>query len=204
MSFLAMDVARLREALTDDTEAAQDQALALQDDVISLGRDIQGISHRLHSSKIQVLGLRAAAESFCKDLSSRHDLKVEFLHENVPSSVPDRIAIGLFRVLQEALSNIVKHSGARECRVMLRGTDNELQLEVIDNGRGFDRGAAVTGQGLGLISMQERLNLLDGSVNISSAPGVGTTVLACAPLQSVTAFQSDASSEDPPVASTTA
>ena len=204
MSFLAMDVARLREALTDDTAAAQEHALELQEDVVALGRDIQGISHRLHSSKLQVLGLRVAAENFCKELSSRHDLEVEFLQENVPSSPPDRVAIGLFRVLQEALSNVVKHSGARKCRIMLRGTDSELQLEVIDNGRGFDRGVAVSGHGLGLISMQERLNLLDGSVIIHSTPGVGTTVRASAPLQSVAAIHAESSSDDPPVASKTA
>jgi signal transduction histidine kinase len=204
MSFLAMDVARLRESLTDDAAAAQVQADELQEDVIALGRDIQGISHRLHSSKIQLLGLRAAAESFCRELSSRHDLKVEFLHENVPSSLPDRIAIGMFRVLQEALANVVKHSGARKCRIVFRGTDNQLQLEVTDNGRGFDRGGTVAGHGLGLISMQERLNLLHGSVIINSTPGVGTTVRASVPLQSVAASHTDASSEDSPVASTTA
>jgi signal transduction histidine kinase len=199
-----MDAARLREVLTNDTAAAQEHALELQKDVVALGRDIQGISHRLHSSKIQTLGLLAAAESFCKELSSRHDVDVEFRHENVSSSPPDRVAIGLFRVLQEALSNVVKHSGARKCRIMLRGTDSELQLEVIDNGRGFDRVVAVGGHGLGLISMQERLNLLHGSVIIHSTPGVGTTVRASAPLQSVAATHTESSPEDPPVDSQTA
>jgi len=204
MSFLAMDVAQLRETLADNPTGAQEQARELQDGVISLGRDIQRISHRLHSSKIEVLGLRAAADSFCKELSGRHDLKVEFLHENVPANLPEGVAISLFRVLQESLSNVVKHSGARQCRVVLRGGDGELELQVIDNGRGFDPGRTVSGHGLGLISMQERLNLLHGRVTISSSAGAGTTVRASVPLQAKPDVQSESAPGDREVSATTA
>jgi signal transduction histidine kinase len=206
ISFLAMDVAQLRERLPSDVADAQGQATALQEAVVGLGRDVQEISHRLHSSKIDLLGLSAAASSFCKELASRHDLKVEYVDENVPSSLPEGVAISLFRVLQEALSNAVKHSGARRYQVMLRGVDGELKLEVIDDGRGFDVAAAVNGQGLGLISMQERLNLVNGNVLIESKFGAGTTVRASVPLPpvAVTGAQSTLPSADRAVSSTTA
>src|SRR6185436_17617768 len=90
----------------------------------------------------------------------------------------------LFRVLQEALSNAVKHSGAQHCRVTLRATADTLHLEVVDDGRGFDVDGARSGHGLGLISMQDRLKLLNGDVVIESTPGSGTTVRASVPLQS--------------------
>jgi signal transduction histidine kinase len=79
------------------------------------------------------------------------------------------------------MSNVVKHSGARHCRVTLRGKDDQVQLQVTDDGRGFDTRAAQGGQSLGLISMQERLRLVDGEVAVESEPGMGTTVRASAP-----------------------
>jgi signal transduction histidine kinase len=178
MSFLAMDVARLRDELPPDAANALGQAQELQEAVLALGRDVQGISHRLHSSKIDVLGLPAAAGGFCKELMNRHDLKVEYTHANVPSELPDGVAISLFRVMQEALSNVVKHSRARRCAVSLRGTDRGLTLEVVDDGRGFDARADSSAQGLGLTSMRERLKLVNGDLVIESKAGSGTTVRA--------------------------
>jgi signal transduction histidine kinase len=101
----------------------------------------------------------------------------------VPADLDKEVAVSLFRVLQEALSNAVKHSGARHCRVTLRGSHNGITLQVADDGRGFDAPAAMRGHGLGLVSMQERLRLVNGEVIIDSAPGTGTTVRAVAPLR---------------------
>jgi signal transduction histidine kinase len=183
MTFLAIDLARLREMLPAGATDAQGQAQGLSDALIALGRDIQGISHRLHSSKVDLVGLSAAAGSFCKEVSSRHDLTIEYIDENVPTRLPEGVAINLFRVLQEALSNAVKHSGARHCRVTLRGSADALNLEVTDDGRGFDGDAAVKGHGLGLISMQERLKLVNGDVVTESKVGAGTAVRASVPLR---------------------
>jgi signal transduction histidine kinase len=88
----------------------------------------------------------------------------------------------LFRVLQEALQNAVKHSGAQYFRVELRATSEEICMEVADQGVGFDRHGAMMGQGLGLISMRERLQLVQGEFFIESEPGRGTTIRARAPL----------------------
>jgi signal transduction histidine kinase len=184
MAFLAIDLERLRQALPNNAAAALERADGMHDTVVALGLDIQGISHRLHSSKIEYLGLAAAAASFCREVSSRHALAVSFVHENVPATLAEGIAISLFRVLQEAVSNAVKHAGAQHCRVALRGTADALHLEVVDDGRGFDVDEARSGHGLGLISMQERLKLVNGDVAIESRAGSGTTVRARVPLQS--------------------
>ena len=182
MSFLAMDAARVRQLAGDDTGEVQTALGVLYDQLVVLGRDVQGISRRLHTSKVEYLGLAAAAGSLCREVADHHEIDVEFAYERVPSHLADGVAISLFRVLQEALANLVKHSGARRCRVTLRGSAEALTLEVADDGRGFDAGSAARGEGLGLTSMQERLKLVDGQVVIESAAGRGTTLRASVPL----------------------
>ena len=183
MSFLTMDLARVRAGLPDGAAEARADMEGLYDALLGLGRDIQGISRRLHTSRIHYLGLAAAARSFCEEVSGHGSLKVEYVEDAVPSTLAERVAINLFRVLQEALANVVKHSGARHCRVALRGARAELMLEVVDDGRGFDDRAPSQRPGLGLISMQERLKLVGGEVVIESRVGRGTTVRARVPLQ---------------------
>jgi signal transduction histidine kinase len=182
MSFLAMDLARLRDTLPEDDAEARTQVRGLQDAVRTLGRDVQGISHRLHSSRLDYLGLSEASGRLCREMATRHGLDIEYAHDQVPAELGDGVAISLFRVLQEALSNSVKHSGAHRCAVTLRGTDGMLKLDVVDDGRGFDAAAARRGNGLGLISMQERLSLVDGAIVVESRPGAGTAIRATVPL----------------------
>lgn len=183
MTFLAMDLGRLRQTLPASDAHGQRQAQGLYDAVIELARDVHGISHRLHSSRIDLLGLGVAADDLCKEVSSRQGLPIEYIQHDVPTSLPEDVAIGVFRVLQEALSNAVKHSGASRCTVTLNGLPDALSLQVKDDGRGFDAAAVRRQPGLGLISMQERLNLVKGDLVVESKPGVGTTVFVSVPLQ---------------------
>ncbi len=183
MTVLALDLRRLGESIPERDGGVRGQLLGLYDDVTSLGRDVNGISHRLHSSKLELLGLAAAAGAFCKEIATHHDVNVTFVHEDVPAQLGESVAINMFRVLQEALSNAVKHSGASGCRVSLRRIGYELQLEVEDHGRGFEVAATVAASGLGLVTMQERLRLVNGELVIASKPGTGTTVLASVPLR---------------------
>jgi signal transduction histidine kinase len=182
MTFLAIDLAGLRQALPASETGVQEQAQGLYDAVIELARDVRGISHGMHSSKIDLLGLAMAAGNLCKEFSSHRDLHIEYVQKDVPTRLPQGVAVSVFRVLQEALSNVVKHSGARHCRVTLEGATDVLHLEVIDDGRGFD-GAAMSGKhGVGLLSMQERLKLVNGNVVIDSKVGAGAAVRAYVPL----------------------
>jgi signal transduction histidine kinase len=183
MTLLAIELEQLREALPDTAADAHGLVSALNDAVAVLGKDIQAISHRLHSSKLDYLGLSSAAGSFCREVSAQRGVTIEFVHENVPVQLPDGVAIAVFRVLQEAVTNAIKHSGASQYRVALRGVDDRLRLEVVDDGCGFDVEAALQGHGLGLVSMRERLRAVNGDVTIESETGAGTRVCVDVALQ---------------------
>ena len=148
-----------------------------------LGRDVQALSHRLHSSKLDYLGLTVAAHSFCKELAEQKKVEIDFAHEGMPRSVPKEISLCLFRILQEALQNAVKYSGVRHFRVKLEGTPAEIQLTISDRGAGFDPQHALSGRGLGLISMRERIQLVKGEISITSQAARGTTVFARVPFK---------------------
>jgi PAS domain S-box-containing protein len=144
--------------------------------------DVQAMSHRLHSSKLRYLGIVAAAKGFCQEFSEQQKVKVDFTHVDVPPALPEEISLCLFRVLQEALQNAVKHSGVGHFEVELRAELEGIHLTVRDAGLGFDPDAVVNNRGLGLVSMQERVNLVKGTFSIDSGPGRGTTIRARLPL----------------------
>ena len=143
-------------------------------------QDLQALSHRLHSSTLDLLGLRRAAASLCAELSDAHDLTIDFHAENVTDRLPQERSLCLFRVLQEALQNAIKHSGSRQIQVSLQCGAREIELTIVDAGAGFDS-RAIRARGLGLTSMMERLKLVDGELSINSKPGGGTTVRARVP-----------------------
>ena len=145
--------------------------------------EIQAISHRLHSSKLEYLGIVAAAKSFCKELSVRNNVEINFTHDSALRDLPYEISLCLFRVLQEGLQNAVKHSGVRRFDVELRETPTDVELAVSDFGKGFELTAAMTDPGLGLVSMQERVRLVNGTISILSEPMRGTKILVRAPLR---------------------
>jgi PAS domain S-box-containing protein len=151
--------------------------------LFDLGKDIHALSHRLHSSQLETLGIVSAARGFCRELSEQKKVEIEFSHEGIPRSLPKEISLCLFRVLQEALQNAVKYSGERHIRVELRGSSEEIQLTVSDSGVGFDQRDAIERHGLGLISMRERLHLVDGEFSIQSEASRGTTISARVPLE---------------------
>lgn len=155
---------------------------ALCDQALALAKAIPTLSHRLHSAGLAQIGIAAAAESLCRELSEQHKVSIDFMHDGIPENLPPDIAICLFRVLQEALNNAIRHAGVRHFTVTLSAVPTEIQLTVSDAGVGFDFKAATKGRGLGLVSMKERLSLVRGDVVIESQPGAGTTVRARVPL----------------------
>ncbi len=150
--------------------------------VSELETDVQALSHRLHSSKLEYLGLEAATSGFCRELSERQNVKIDLHCEGIPEELSSEVSLCLFRVLQEALHNAAKYSGVNEFEVALNGASHEIQLRVHDSGVGFDAKRASNGHGLGLTSMKERLRLVSGELSIDSELGHGTTVLARVPL----------------------
>jgi len=144
--------------------------------------DVQSLSHELHSSKLEYLGIVAAMRAFCREFSDQQNGEVVFAHDEVPRTLPQDVSLCLFRVLQEALQNAVKHSGLRHFDVELRYASDAIDLTVRDLGSGFDVQQAMKTRGLGLISMAERVKLVDGQLSIDSQPNRGTTIHARVPL----------------------
>ncbi len=153
----------------------------MQQELEDLSSGVQNLSHELHSSKLDYLGVAPAMRSWCKEFGQKQNLEIDFESNHVPNSVPPEVALSLFRVLQEALHNAAKHSGVKHFNVQLRANLEEINLTVNDLGVGFDTEATVQGQGLGLISMRERLRLVNGDLTIESQPKCGTTIYARVP-----------------------
>ena len=183
MALLAIELDRWNQQLPPSAVEFHDHIHHASQRLSDIANDIQALSHRLHSSKLEYLGLVAAAKSFCKELSEQQKVEIDFSHADIPRSVPKEISLCLFRVLQETLQNAVKYSGVRHFKVELRGTEGEIQLTVSDLGVGFDPQDAIHRRGLGLISMRERMQLVSGELSIKSQPGSGTTIRARVPFR---------------------
>jgi len=184
MALLAVELDRWNQQLPPSAVELHDHIHHAIQRLSNIATDIQALSHRLHSSKLEYLGLVAAAKSFCRELSEQHQAEIDFRDMAMPRSVPKEISLCLFRVLQEALQNAMKYSGVRHIKVELRGTEGEIQLTVSDLGIGFDPQDAIHRRGLGLISMRERMQLVRGEISIKSQPGSGTTIHARVPFSS--------------------
>ena len=183
MVAVSMGLGALMNLIAGGDRKAVERVQELGREVQALVGDVSKMSHRLHSSVLEPFGLASAAQTLCREMSSRHNVAVAFVDEDVPPTLPDGVALNVFRVLQEALSNAVKHSGSHRYDVAIRGRGDRIQLDVRDQGRGFDPAAALATSGLGLVSMQERLRFMNGEVTIESSPGRGTTVTATIPLR---------------------
>jgi len=146
--------------------------------------DIQSLSHELHSTKLQYLGIAAAMRGFCRKFCEQQKVEIDFQTHDIPGPVSADASLCFFRVLQECLHNASKHSGVRHFEVRLWGTSDEIHLTVKDSGKGFDQEAAKTSPGLGLISMDERVKMVNGTLTIESHSKSGTTIHARVPLGS--------------------
>jgi signal transduction histidine kinase len=145
---------------------------------------VHDLSHQLHPYKLEHDSLVTAVHNLCWELSQGHGLPIEFVSRDVPEAIPEDTALCVYRIVQEALRNTVKHSGARHSRVELSGTEHELCLRIVDDGSGFDAKLVDGKGGLGLVSMKERLHMVRGEITIDSQPKSGTTIEAHVPLNS--------------------
>jgi PAS domain S-box-containing protein len=148
----------------------------------TLAGDVQSLSHRLHSSQLKHLGLEAAARAVCAELSECTTVDVQFHSESPLAGLPEDVSLCLYRVLQEALQNAVKHSRSRHIDVWLGNDASSVELIVRDSGIGFDPNPASQGRGLGLVGMKERLKLVGGELTIDARRAAGTTIRARVPL----------------------
>jgi signal transduction histidine kinase len=182
LALVSVELDLLRQRLPAAPAEAEDRIRATSDRVKQLSSSIHDLSHQLHPMKLEQLGLVAALGGLCKEVGQNHGIPIEFTHRDIPATLAQEVALCLYRIAQEALRNVVKHSGAGGASVVLAGQNGALTLEVRDTGQGFDPAEAAGQGGLGLVSMRERLRLLAGELTVESQPGGGTRLLAFVPL----------------------
>lgn len=158
----------------------------------NLTADVQALSHELHPSILDNLGLVIALRSFCREVSEQTGAAVNFTYRKIPDALPRDISLALFRVAQEALHNAVKYSGQKHFEVDLQGKFDGIELDVRDEGVGFDVRTAKTMAGLGLVSMRERVHLVNGTINIDSRPNAGTRIHVSVPFDEPSRLLRDA------------
>ena len=182
ISLLGAELGKLAKMPSHSHSDFRDQINQLQQRTSEILKNVSAISHELHSSKLDLLGLKVAVRSMCEEFAELYRVKVDFVEENLPSTLPQDVSICLFRVAQEALRNGLKHSRATHFRVRLVEALGVIHLSVRDEGVGFDPETGMRNRGLGLISMRERLTLVGGTVEIRSKPGGGAEIHCSVPL----------------------
>lgn len=183
LAALALGMEHVDGMLGGDPKRARAAIADLRQALVALGRDLHDLSRRLHPAILDDLGLVRAVQSGCDSLGRSAGIGIHFFHDNVPADLPGRLALCLYRVAQEALTNAVKHARAGEVRVFLTGRAESLELVVEDEGVGFDPEAEHSGNGIGLSVMRERVRLAHGTISIFSQPGEGTSIRVQVPLE---------------------
>ena len=183
LAILAVNLAKIQRDPSNSPELAG-RIGEVQKLTSEIAVDIQFLSHELHSSRLQYLGLVAAMTGFCREFGEQQKVEIDVKIRDLPVPLPPDISLCLFRVLQEALNNAAKHSGVQYFEVEVWETPDEIHLAVKDSGAGFDPDAVKSTEGLGLISMEERLKLLNGTLSIESQHERGTTIHARVPFRS--------------------
>jgi PAS domain S-box-containing protein len=184
MALLQINVERFEQDTAELSSKARQELNNIAELTEECSSELHDISHQLHPSRLDTLGLVAALGGFCREFSVQHDLQVQFVHQDVSGHVPKDVSLCLFRIVQEALSNVVKHSGAPEAQVELTHHGDQIDLCISDRGAGFNPAFAKREDGLGLISMRERLRLVGGHLSIESEVSHGTRIRARIPLSS--------------------
>jgi PAS domain S-box-containing protein len=180
LASLAIDVGAL--AAEAPAKLVQDRLKELQARVVNASDKARHLAYELHPSVLEDLGLMAAMRALCKDFSERERFAVEFTHRTLPGSVPREVAACLYRVAQEGLQNVAKHSRAKHVSVALASQKGAVTLSLEDDGVGFNPEAVKGRGGLGLIGMEERARLVNGKLSIVSRPGNGTRIAFRVPL----------------------
>jgi PAS domain S-box-containing protein len=182
LALLSIELEGLGQKLATSPNGLRDRVLKLQSQAIDICSEVHRLSYQLHPAKLDHLGLAAALKSFCEEISAHQDLNIEFRHQGLPSTLPKDVTLCIFRIVQESLRNVLKHSDAHEAVVALERVADSLHLTISDTGSGFNVDSVSARKGLGLISMQERLRLVGGKIFINSAPGKGTEISIRVPL----------------------
>jgi two-component system CheB/CheR fusion protein len=184
LAMLTVELETMERDPLQSAESIRSHLAAIRTRTEGISDDIRRTAHRLHPSVVDHLGLPAALRSLCADFSKQEEMRIDYRQRNTDSSIPAEIALCLYRVAQEALRNVARHSCARRASVALVVTKNKdrILLSITDTGAGFDRELTKTREGLGIVSMEERVRLVAGVLTIGSRAGAGTRVVIEVPL----------------------
>lgn len=181
LALLSVELEQVQQDLPDSF-GPRSRISALQEQIGNISTDVHEISHQLHASKIEYLGIASAMRAFCREFAKQHKVEINFKNTDLTPALAPEISVCLYRVLQESLQNGVKHSRVQRFEVELVETTDAIDLTVRDAGIGFDPKLAMRGLGLGLTSMRERTKLVNGKLSVASQPGKGTTIRASVPV----------------------
>jgi PAS domain S-box-containing protein len=182
VALLAFDTSNLALSPPREAEDLKKALCKLQSRIADLSADIRQIAHQLHPSILEDLGLGAALRELCEEFSARETTPIVFEQQAPQDVLPMEIASCLYRVAQEALHNIQKHARASHIWLTISGDAERVHLCIRDDGVGFASESGASSQGLGIISMKERVRLVQGEFSIHSQPGQGTRLSASVPL----------------------
>jgi PAS domain S-box-containing protein len=180
MAALMLELHSLQESKPATGRELVDRLAAVEDRLKALARDIRRTAHQLHPAVLGHLGLAPALKALCEDVMRQSGIEARLTVREPALHVSGDLALGLYRVAQEALDNVVTHSGAKEVRVSLGLRNGSLLLSISDGGRGFDPEEARQ-RGLGLIAIEERVRQMGGTFTLKSAPGEGTRINVAVP-----------------------
>ena len=175
---LGIALSNIKRQIPEDRLEARKQAERAYDRVLAIGEGIRHLSHQLHPAIIEHSGLVAALESYCVEFESLTKVSAAVQAEGPFDDLSANATLGIFRIAQEALQNVWKHSGAREAGICLARAGEHVGLQISDRGIGFDPAQPSKDAGLGLVSMRERVRLLGGTFTVESSAGQGTTIIA--------------------------
>jgi PAS domain S-box-containing protein len=184
LALLAIAIEQLKNDFPHQAVELLDRMDAVWRKTLEILTDVKASAHELYSPRLEYLGIPAVMRTFCGEFGERKRVKIDFSSHDFPGPVPPDVSICLFRVLQEALHNGVMHSGVQKFSVKMWGESDDVHLEVTDSGVGFDLRAARKGRGLGLVRIEQRVKLVNGTSSIDSQPGEGTVVQVSVPLRS--------------------
>jgi signal transduction histidine kinase len=183
LALLALGLETAAEKVPKASEDLSHQLQDLSNEVCNLGEELHTLSHRLHSSSLERLGLVPSVNAFCKEFSAQQGIEIDFTHDQIPRKMNPEVALCVFRIVQESLRNVKKHSGASKAQVSMQVVDGAIHLLVSDQGVGFNPQGIKGREGLGTRSMAERAHLLGGRLEIRSKVGKGTIIAVRVPLQ---------------------
>lgn len=182
LAMLAIEVGSIEAKIPQSDHTTHGRLQSMEKSLKDLSNNVRRTAYQLHPSVLEHLGLVDALETYCGDFSAQEGINVDFRTRKVPAPIPKELALCLYRVAQEALRNIARHSGAARASVTVAGMSGAITLSVKDQGRGFDPSVIGGKRGLGLTSMKERVTAAGGFLTIDSRPDAGTRVQVQIPL----------------------